>query len=156
MKLRPRKRLLLGLLLITFAAAAPLAAVAAFQALSPIVLPHGVTVSFGHGAGSILRELTPDETLWRATDAIETRAGDGASPQMADQHYELAAPAAALREALSAACDDAGFAPPQTPERLGESDLICTGERQSELVSVFLLVECEEPGCRAGLWVHVY
>lgn len=131
-------------------------AVVAFMSLAPVTLPGGLTLSFGAGAASILRELAPDETLWREAGAIETRAGDGPAPEMARRSYTLEAPAAALRTALDAVCAEAGFAPPQTPRREGESDLICTGQRRGDLVNIYLFVECEDPGCKAGLWVHAY
>lgn len=131
-------------------------AVVAFMSLAPVTLPGGLTLSFGAGAASILRELAPDETLWREAGEIETRPGDGPAPEMARRSYRLEAPAAALRSALDATCAEAGFAPPQTPAREGESDLICTGQRRGDQINVYLFVECEEPACRAGLWVHVF
>ena len=131
-------------------------AATAFFLLAPVRLPGGITLSFGNKADAILRQFAPDEAFWRQIGTMETSPRDGPSPEMAQQSYELVAPAAELRTGLRAACADNGLAPPQTPRREGGSDLICTGQMDGGQVDVFLSLDCEDPTCKAALWVHAY
>lgn len=131
-------------------------AVAAFVVFAPVTLPGGLSLSLGNRADAMLRKLAPDDTFWRQTGALKTSPRDGPAPEMAGQSYVLEVPADALRGALDRACRDHDLAPPQTPRREGDSDLICTGQQGGGQVDVFLFLKCEQPGCAAGLWIHAY